>query len=79
MDNTASDVLVDSAKAIFRASMADTAKAYAAYSLAQLYVLKVQDSRNARDWIATALQLAPDVKKYKDLRAAIDRDLQRPQ
>jgi serine/threonine-protein kinase len=79
MDNMASDVLVDSAKAIFRASMADTAKAYAAYSLAQLYVLKVQDSRNARDWIATALQLAPDVKKYKDLRAAIDRDLQRPQ
>jgi hypothetical protein len=79
MDNMAGDVLVDSAKAIFRASVADTAKAFAAYVIAQLYVLKVQDSRNARDWISTALRFAPDVKKYKDLRASIDRDLQRPE
>ena len=79
MDTMAGDVLVDSAKAIFRASVADTAKAFAAYVIAQLYVLKVQDSRNASDWISTALRFAPDVKKYKDLRASIDRDLQRPE
>ena len=75
----AGDVLVDSATAIYRASVADTAKAYAAYIIAQVYVLKVKDTRNARDWISTALRFAPDVQKYKDLRASIDRNLQRPE
>lgn len=77
MDNMAGDALVDSAKAIYRASVADTAKAFAAYVLAQLYVLKVKDSRNARDWISTALRFAPNNTKYQGLRTAIDRDMQR--
>ena len=77
MDNMAGDALVDSAKAIYRAAVADTAKAYAAYVLAQLYVLKVKDSRNAHDWISTALRFAPNNTKYRGLRTAIDRDMQR--
>jgi hypothetical protein len=77
MDKMPGEVLVDSAKAIYRTSVADTAKAYAAYVIAQLYVLKVKDSRNAHDWISTALRFAPSNKKYRGLRAAIDQDMQR--
>jgi hypothetical protein len=77
MDNMTGEVLVDSAKALYRAAVADTAKAYAAYVIAQLYVLKVKDSRNAHDWISTALRFAPSNKKYRGLRAAIDQDMQR--
>jgi hypothetical protein len=77
MDNMPGEVLVDSAKAIYRAAVADTAKAYAAYVIAQLYVLKVKDSRNAHAWISTALRFAPSNKKYQGLRTAIDQDMQR--
>src|SRR5262249_27822270 len=72
MDTMAEDVIVDSAKVISRASLADSAKAYAAYTLAQLYVVKVQDVGAAREWISTALRLAPGVKRYKDFRTSID-------
>jgi hypothetical protein len=57
--------------------VADTAKAYAAYIIAQLYVLKVQDNRKAHDWILTALRFAPTNKAYQGLRTAIERDMQR--
>jgi len=77
MDDMAGGALVDSAKTIYRASVADTAKAYAAYIIAQLYVLKVQDNRNAHDWILTALRFAPTNKTYQGLRTAIERDMQR--
>ena len=79
MDAAETQFLLDSAQAVYRASVADTAKAYAAYIIAQVYVLKAKDSRGAQEWITRALQFAPNVKKYKDLRAAIDRDLQQPQ
>ena len=79
MDATDTQILLDSAQAVYRASVADTAKAYAAYTIAQLYVLKAKDSRAAQEWISRAVQFAPNVKKYKDYRAAIDRDLQQPQ
>ena len=72
MDTMAENALVDSANVIYRASVADTAKAYAAYTLAQLYIVKVQDVGAAREWISTALRLAPGVKRYKDLRTSID-------
>ena len=78
MDATDTQFLLDSAQAVYRASVSDSAKAYAAYIVAQIYVLKAKDSRGAQDWITRALQFAPNVKKYKDLRAAIDRDLQQP-
>jgi len=77
MDDMAGDALVDSAKTIYRASVADTAKAYAAYIIAQLYVLKVRDNRNAHEWILTALRFAPANKTYQGLRTAIERDMQR--
>ena len=77
IDTTPADVLVDSAKAIYRASVTDSAKAYAAYSIAQLYVLKVKDIPNAHDWISTALRLAPNNQKYQGLRTAIDQDRRR--
>jgi len=72
MDTMAEDALVDSAQVIYRASVADSAKAYAAYRLAQIYIVKVQDVGAAREWISTALRLAPGVKRYKDLRTSID-------
>jgi len=77
MDDMAGDALVDSAKTIYRASVADTAKAYAAYIIAQLYVLKVRDNRNAHEWILTALRFAPANKTYQGLRTAIEHDMQR--
>jgi len=73
-DSVPGDKLVDSAKAIYRASVSDSAKAFAAYSITLLYVLKIKDSRNAHDWIMTALRHAPNTRKYQDLRTAIERD-----
>ena len=78
MDNLPGDQLVDSAKAIYRASSPGAAKGNAAYMTAQLYLLKVQDLQAAREWINTALQQVPGNQKYGDLRTAINRDLGRP-
>jgi len=77
MDSVPGDELLASAKAIYSASVSDSAKAFAAYSITQLYVLKIKDSRNAHDWIMTALGHAPNTKKYQDLRSAIERDMGR--
>jgi len=79
MDDLPGDVLVDSAKAIYRASGQESAKGNAAYITAQLYLLKVQDLRSARDWIVTALRHSPNDQKYRDLRTAVERDLRQPQ
>jgi serine/threonine-protein kinase len=77
MDSLPGNTLVDSAKAIYSASVSDSAKAFAAYSITQLFVLKIKDSRSAHDWIMTALGHAPNTKKYQDLRSAIERDMGR--
>ncbi len=77
MDSLPGDKLVESAKAIYSASVSDSAKAFAAYSISQLYVLKIKDSRNAHEWITTALRHAPNNTKYRDLRTAIERDMGR--
>ena len=77
MDNLAGQVLLDSARAIFRASSAGPAKGYAAYITAQFYLNSpdVKDVRAAHDWIATALQQDPNNQKYLNLKTAIDREL----
>jgi len=77
MDDVGSAVLVDSARAIYRASTSEPAKAYAAYITAQLYLLKVQDLQKAHDWIATALKHSPNDSKYNNLRTAIETDMRR--
>jgi hypothetical protein len=74
MDNLPGELLVDSAKSIFRASSAGLPKAYAAYITSQMYLLKVQDLRYARDWIVTALQHDPNNQKYRDLKSSIERE-----
>ncbi len=79
MDDWPGDSLVDSAKAIYRASGQERAKAYAAYITSQLYLLKVQDLRNAHDWIVTAVRHSPNDSTYSNLRSAIERDLRQHQ
>jgi serine/threonine protein kinase len=77
MDNLPGEVLLDSAKAIFRASSRGVPKGYAAYVTAQLYlnVPDMKDLHAANDWIITALQQDPNNRKYKDLKTSIDREL----
>jgi len=78
MDSLPEGVLVDSAKAIYRASSAATAKGYAAYVVAQLYLLKEKDVGPASDWINTALQHDPANPSYLGLRRSINREPGRP-
>lgn len=78
MDTLRGDLLVDSAQAVYRASTGSAAKGNAAYIVAQLYLLKLQDLRAASDWIATALRHDAANQKYVNLRTAINRELGRP-
>ncbi len=76
-DGLPGDKLVDSAKAIYGASVSDSAKAFAAYSITQLYIQKIKDSANAHRWIMTAIGHAPNTKQYQDLRTAIEQEMGR--
>jgi hypothetical protein len=76
MDNLSGQILVDSAQSIYRASSRGAAKGYAAYITAQFYLngSGVRDVRAASDWITSALQQDPSNSKYRQLKAAIDRE-----
>ena len=80
LDNLPGEVLLDSAKSIYRASRQGSAKGYAAYVTAQFYLngTGVRDVRAARNWIVTALQHDAGNQTYRDLKTAIDRDLGQP-
>jgi serine/threonine-protein kinase len=78
IDDLSGDVLVDSGRAIFNAARSSAVKAEAAYTLAQVYVIKVRDLQKAHDWIASAVQLAPSTRKYTDLLSAVNNDMRRP-
>jgi hypothetical protein len=78
IDDLSGDVLVDSGRAIFNAARSSAVKAEAAYTLAQVYVIKVPDLQKAHDWIASAVQLAPMTRKYTDLLSAVNNDMRRP-
>jgi hypothetical protein len=78
IDDLSGDVLVDSGRAIFNAARSSAVKAEAAYTLAQVYVIKVRDLQKAHDWIANAVQLAPTTRKYTDLLSAVNNDMRRP-
>lgn len=77
VDSLPGKMLVDSAQQIYRASSPGSAKGYAAYITAELYLnaSAVKDVRAASDWIVRALQQDPSKKTYRDLKNAIDREL----
>ncbi len=74
VDAFPSGLLVDSARHIFTAATNQTVRANAAYTLAQVYLLKVKDLRQAHDWIETAVRIDPRNTSFQQLRAAVNRE-----
>jgi serine/threonine protein kinase len=74
IDALPSTLLVDSATRIFTAYAAPAVRANSAYTLAQVYLLKVKDLQKAHEWIETAVRLEPSTRSYQQLRAAINRE-----
>jgi hypothetical protein len=71
--------LVDSAQHFFYGSQSPVVKAEAAYTIAQIYLLKTgfQDLQQAKNWIDKAVVQRPGVAKYTGLQTSVARDLQR--
>ncbi len=79
LDDMPGTALVDSAQHFFYGSQSPVVKAEAAYTIAQIYLLKngFQDLQQAKNWIDKAVVQRPGVAKYTGLQASVARDLQR--
>jgi hypothetical protein len=67
-------LLVDSAKHIYTSAVAPAVRANAAYTLAHIYVDRLNDVQQAHDWIETAVRLDPHNPSYERYRTVINRD-----
>ena len=78
LDDLSGTALVDSAQHFFYASQSPTVKAEAAYTVAQIFLLKTgfEDVQQAKSWIDKAVQLMPAVQKYRGLQTSIARNMQ---